>query len=50
MEYEYERQIIRKAMAYDLQIIIRNAPDFDKQTVDKIIKIIHDYVMSAEEA
>lgn len=50
MEYEYERQIIRKAMAYDLQIIFRDTPDFDKETVDKISQIMYDYVKSGEEA
>lgn len=45
-----ERQIIRKAMAYDLRIMIRNIPDADAKTIEAVIKAINDYIESEDQA
>ena len=44
MGTEAERQDTRKAMLYDLQKIIQSTPDLDRETVEKIIKIMDEYI------
>ena len=49
MGTDAERQDTRKAMAYDLQRIIKDADGLDKDTVDTIFKIMDDYISAANQ-
>lgn len=44
MEGEGNRQDTRKATVYDLQKLIRQMDDLDPVTVERIIKIMDDYI------
>lgn len=44
MGMDSERIIARKAMAFDLRIIIENTPGLDQDTARAIIKIIDNYI------
>lgn len=44
MGSEGDRQDTRKATVYDLQKLIRQAADLDPATVEKVIKIMDDYI------
>lgn len=44
MSVDSERIIARKAMAYDLRILIKDTPGLDADTVRAILKIMQDYI------
>lgn len=44
MGVDSERIIARKAMAFDLRIILENTPGLDPDTVRAMIRIMDDYI------
>lgn len=44
MSVDSERIIARKAMAYDLRILMEDTPGLDADTVRAILKIMQDYI------
>lgn len=44
MSVDSERIITRKAMIYDLRIILKETPGLDPDTIDTVIKIMNDYI------
>lgn len=44
MAVDSERIITRKAMIYDLQIILRETPGLDPATIESVIQIMNDYI------
>lgn len=44
MGVDSERIIARKAMAFDLRIILENTPGLDPDTVRAMIQIMDDYI------
>lgn len=44
MSADSERIITRKAMIYDLQIILKKTHGLDPATVEAVIKIMDDYI------